>query len=182
MIKFLKPEVTYQGKLYSDGEYLGDFIHGDVSLLGNFDKSLYEKPYIPLATISFNTLTALNNLNIDTVYFDNFQYECPFTKRKYFGVLPLAIIGDDIKKYIENNSEIPLWKKEMLLDYNYQRDYFNEKTPIEELQDDITIALMGPGYTTCCYPSDGSKSLTLSTIPMDNGDIMVCINYCWFNK
>lgn len=182
MIKFLKPEVTYQGKLYSDGKYLGDFIHGDVSLLGNFDKSLYEKPYIPLTTISYNPITALNKLKIDSSYFDNFQYECPFTKKNYFGTIPLAIISDDIKKYIENNSKIPLWKKEMLLDYNYQRDYFNEKTPIEELQDDITIALMGPGYTTCCYPSDGSKSLTLSTIPMDNGDIMVCINYCWFNK
>lgn len=178
-IRFQLPSIPFKGYKYRDGEYGGDFIYGNVDLLGHFDEEFFTKQFLLLNNLDYNTFTVLDKLNIDTSYFDNFKYECPFTKRENYGVVPIVIVSDNIEKYLVDCHQS---KKEMVLDMDFQKEYFNEKVPLENLINSITISLMGAGYTNGCYPSNGSKDVMLSTIPLNNGDVIVCVNYVWFNK
>lgn len=177
MIKILKQTESFKGKYYSDGSYLGDFVYADDYLLGNFNKDLYKKDFFQLEHVSVNTFSALEEIGVDVSYFDNFKYKCPFTGNKYFSVIPVIIVSDNISKYKDFFKH-----QEMALDVNYNRKEFNEKIEPEELINSIMKFLIGPGYTISFYPSDGSIDLSLSTLQLDNGDVIVCVNNVWFNK
>jgi hypothetical protein len=47
---------------------------------------------------------------------------------------------------------------------------------------DIDTAVIGPGYTSCCLPSDGSKSLLPFEATLSNGDLLIMVGYVWHNK
>ena len=162
-----------------------DFIYGDSSLLSDCNDELFKKDFILMQYYALNPFKALKNFvsNVDA-YFNNFNYNCPITNKDFCAVIPYAIVSDNIAKYkeltvSETGKSIYI---DMVFDVPFNREYFNKGTDVSDCIDDISTALLGPGYTMMCLPSDGMCAPKFVTVNLDNGDIVICIGLLWYNK
>lgn len=164
--------------------------NGDVDIYGLSpwlekleDGRLWRAPNVfVLDFVSLNGWEALELMNIDFMkLFEAAQYECPFTCRVYCAVIPLYILTDDIKKYIEF---VPEWKRRMVVDEDWVQNHI---IPSDESDDDdhltvINICMLGPGYMDGILPTDGDRFFNLNTVRLSNGDDLVVAHHEWVNK
>lgn len=177
MTKFILPEKTFKENI------CGDFLFGDERYIGVFDKSMYKKSFIKLQNLDYNPLEVLETLDIDKKFFEQFKYVCPITHMEFYGVIPLIILTENIEKYLLMAKGENYYKhyKDMYLDMDFQRAYWNDKLNInDDILSKIELSMLGTGYKY--MPYDGMSSIKYCTIPMDNGDTMVCAAYIWFNN
>ena len=124
---------------------------------------------------------ALNDYVDGVPNYNKFIYECPYLKsNKYFWVLPIAIMSNDIQKY-KALCSLPDWRKDMMFDFKW----IKETSSIEEYmeyENSLSQSFMGHGYTDFTLPSDGYGNRELITIKLDNGDYVLAISHIWYNK
>jgi len=104
------------------------------------------------------------------------KYTCPHTGMDFFSLVPMYIMSDDIQKYSK------LEFSEMTLDkeWNWSQD-FDEKDN-KPYYDKIFRTMVGTGYTSFASSWDGSNSEEVLGIELENGDILVCLTWFWYNK
>ncbi len=101
------------------------------------------------------------------------RYKCPYTDYDFYGVVPVALISDDLKKYkIHGNTDY--W-----FDYEYHEQMWGDKR--FELNN-IQKLLLGSGYTLGTRVNDGSSSVRQTTVNLSNGDCLWVHFFEWHNK
>jgi hypothetical protein len=109
------------------------------------------------------------------------MYNCPFDKNcTFYGVSPIAIMSDNVYKYRTKEFARGSFN-EMAWDLEWTRQFGFNKEGILDLGG-ITSSFLGHGYTDGTLPSDGSGSIELVKVPINNGDWLVCWAWKWYNK
>lgn len=104
------------------------------------------------------------------------KYTCPHTGMDFFSLVPMYIMSNNIQKYREKQFS------DMVLDseWNWMQD-FDDKTN-KPYYDKIYKSMIGTGYTAYTSSWDGSNSEEIVGVELDNGDILVCLTWQWYNK
>jgi hypothetical protein len=171
-MKIVKPNVPYSHE-YGDFIYEGSY---SSEILGSFPKSALNKDRLFLSYIGVNTWTALQSLGVENAVAIQalFDYDCPYTGITYNAVSPIAILTDDVKKYLNPK----LWYFDIALDQEWNKRYKLDN----DSAGSVMFHALGPGYTDCCGVNDGDSSVDCSTLTLDNGDLIFCNNRVWHNK
>lgn len=161
----------------------GDFIYGDDSLIGMFDKKLFDKNILPLNfTYTVDSTCSAIGLTGVVKFMKQFEYECPFNGYLHKAVIPVFIASDeDVARYFAHHINKP-WYADMTTDQSWVKQRDEHKCEAGEWLTNLKAAMIGPGYTDMCYPSDGSASFDYCTVPLSNGDTLVCVTRVWHNK
>jgi hypothetical protein len=153
---------------------LGDIIFA-AEMLRKFDPEVRHGHITPLICLSQNGWTALANLNINAHDFRaRSTYKCPFMHMNiYYWNMPVALISQNPERY------------EALSGNAYAMDSDWHKKMYEERIFDLGLvprSLMGHGFTSGTLPSDGTPHIEKTLADVDNGDVIVCQTFIWFNK
>lgn len=121
--------------------------------------------------------------NIDKAAFSKImidsQYECPYTKRVYFSLIPTVIWTKNAAQYLPK--DLPSHLTEMACDNRWNLDQYEEELFDGEIST-IQLLLLGSGYTTGTRMCDGSPSLEQVVMNLSNDDKLVFSAYIWHNK
>jgi len=187
---------------------LGDHLFGERWLAPLTQQEVEEKEVLFLHMWNNNIWRILVGLGHDEKALDDFKqevsYECPFDGNfSFYGVIPVAIMSDDISKYrserFENESYDIFWDAEWMRDMGGLKNSrsYNAITSTEcflserELESDFYYqlplcgterAFLGHGYTCGTLPTDGHGRLVQAKIPLDNKDFVGVITWIWYNK
>lgn len=169
---------------------IGDFVYGNPIFLSNVDlKETENKDILLLSFINENYWRALsvvigkNNGTVGSSQVDKiiekFTYRCRYTDRDYIAVLPIAIITNDINKYLSIDGLVVPWLHESLNDQKWIKHFY----PLSEFSlSSISKCILGTGYEKDFIVEDGCFSNDYSKMEMDNGDFILCVNLVWHNK
>ena len=169
-------------------------------------EGLLNSKYIArLGNFSFRYYNALLKLSFDkdqlTILKKWSTYTCPIMDQKYVGVLPIALLTDNIRKYAPN---IDKWIAEIMEDRDSnlspvgkllnELDEIRQKTTSKSLdyiewtthnalQTQWVPLHMGPGYTECTMPNDGHADLKLAIMDIEESeDKILAYVMEWYNK
>lgn len=139
------------------------------------DGKEFENQIIPLYTLSMNPLEAVDDLTIDSKFFESVKHNDPYTGFQVYGIMPSAVLTDNTEKYrdlIESD-----WRRDMALDSDWNKR--NKDCLGLQL---VGTHLMGTGYTYGCLASDGSHRLEKGKLLLSNNDWLFVYFWLWFNK
>jgi hypothetical protein len=163
-------------------------------------KEAEEHQVIPLGIANPNTISAVGAFGIDHMWFLKAGHKDPYTRYRVYGIVPVALLTDDPKKYEESVQQSPLvpfpdlvldakWHKEM------QKDQLLDIGDIAELLMGtgfkegclldvgvIAKCLMGSGYSGGCNHLDGSRQRNFAKLKLSNGDWLYVAFWEWYNK
>lgn len=128
----------------------------------------------------------IKHLNIDACNLPSeVKYECPWTHNKFNWIYPIGIITSDETRYGYDHDAENIWEgkpwqcPEICEDKECEVGY----TGISGfLTSSLYLSFVGHGYTEFTLPHDGSRDLVLATVPLDNGDELLCLCWIWYNK
>lgn len=146
------------------------------------------KAIIALDVVSLNPWRALQRMGIDAEELKaSCTYTCPITDREYTACVPDHIVTRDPTPYME---PIPNHYREMTEDLDWMRnhvldDVYNRTSRAmwyDRHVNKLLACLIGPGYTHYISAWDGSNSVEVAAVELDNGDEIVCHHLVWYNK
>lgn len=169
MINIIPAEKPYTPDI---GDLVCDF-NKKVSGYLTLQKSKSEK-IIPLSLIDLNPWNALRDLGIDCSCI-NVKYTCPYTKYEHFAIIPTAlIVNGDVKIY----SKVRHWNPEFVLDWEWHKKMIPDRLNLSKIEK----ILLGSGYTDGTNAHDGSGAIIECRVILDNGDMLHCHTWEWYNK
>jgi len=166
-------EIDFADILFNYTDFIREYSYEDVK----------SKKVLLLDYFSPNTWKAIEKIEIlDKEDFSKLKdmsiYECPYTDREYTSLIPTMIWTEDIEKYFNGKN---YYFKDMACDDDWNKSQYKEQ--IENINlSKIQKLMIGSGYTNCTLMSDGSTGLDKVFIDLDNGDILECVIYLWYNK
>lgn len=153
-------------------------------------KELHDLNMLNLGYFNLNPWKALRLLADHKIFDDaavkklceSSRYKCPITDNTYYALLPLAIFSDDLDKYF--NEGFKPWYYEMAVDksWNCQNDNSHLTYNAWRIYSAVHHCILGPGYTECTLPSDGSADHEIVMLDLSNGDKTVAVARTWYNK
>jgi len=115
-------------------------------------------------------------------YFDfneRIKYICPYNKYTHFWAVPLLVFTKDIQTWlIKSNVSRP----ERFLDKDWVRRFYPLQTKNGFPFTKIHRSLLGPGFSQNALIDDGHGHLYDSLVSLDNGDLLGCKVWVWFNR
>jgi len=167
--------------------FFGDILYCDEYIFGLVEDSDKEKmiplmnPFItmPWKTMRKFGIEGTQELREEAIYC------CPWTDNKYYWFVPYALIvngSPDVYKPIETPSHNAFY--DYCLDLKWHAQYFKEDDlkPNKILPNGIQAALLGHGYTSFTFPSDGDGKIFEAKIKLKNGDFIAGFIWVWYNK
>lgn len=143
---------------------------------------------ILMAHIHPNPIKALQRLDIDIRFFC--QHTDPYTDYSVYGIIPTAILTNDVGKYEPKLKGLPFL--DLILDQefvkhqhkgkwvekNWQRPGFQEIFSLSKIQKQM----MGSGYNSGCLMNDGDNSCLPAKVKLSNDDWLFVWFWEWYNK
>ncbi len=164
--------------------YLGKFVSKDFQYLMSFQ-------HITPLIVKVPRLMGIENLEV----FKNVKSTCPYTGNRYYCLLPVAILSNELTKYRELVNPMGWYKLEENGKTVYHDIYAEmAKDAMIEMQEtnsqptawfsfgSIEACLLGSGYSSGRIKSDGGREWQWTTLALDNGDALLCVVLIWFNK
>lgn len=141
---------------------------------------------IPLSFVNSDPLKALDKMNIDRSFYEQFKYDCPFVDgNKYNSLLPFAVI---VKPEHVNDSKMLIdtflnsFSKDMISEKNLNDTFFVHSTHPDSLIQNVRhTSRLGHGYTSGTLPSDGSVNTKICLIEYEHAYVMIEM-HVWYNK
>lgn len=177
MIKVKNQEKSLE---FDDADILFDF----TEYIREYSKEeVNSKKVLLLDYFSPNTWKALEKIeNLDQEEIAKLKemsiYHCPYTDREYTSLIPTTIWTENPENYFEGTN---YYFKDMACDDEWNKSQYKEKIESIHLSK-IQKLMIGSGYTSCTLMSDGSTGMDKFFIDLDNGDILECVIYLWYNK
>lgn len=179
MINFVPPQNPYR---HPYGEiFAGD--HADHVREMQYkeweDHNLFATSYI--SPVGWNALLSIRHFDKTAVgqWRDLTSYECPYTHRTYYGMIPIGILTKDPLQYCPSPD---VWYAKMACDreWNFPNGFLtsSDLTELNEIQ----RCVIGPGYTHGTMINDGNSSLHPVVVDLSNGDAVLFITHVWHNK
>lgn len=135
---------------------------------------------IPLGLANPNTISVVEAFGIDHKWFLNAVHKDPYTGYQTYGIVPVALLTDDPKKYEESVLKAPCIPFPYLaLDAGFHRGM--QKNFLLDIHD-VAKLLMGSGYSEGCNHLDGSRQQKFAKLKLSNGDWLYVAFWEWFNK
>jgi hypothetical protein len=149
-------------------------------LLNVLDGDEFEKNQIlKLGMINPNTLKAARACGIITEVFDWAYHQDPYLPWNTWGMVPIAILSDNIEKYRSTLQEMAVAFLDLVMDHKWNKEMHKEDLlKIGE----ITEHLMGSGYSHGCSVNDGHRRRVYAKLKMSNGDWLYVAVWEWYNK
>lgn len=151
-------------------------------------KDFMKKGYatLPISFIRTNFNNALEYLNIDPDFFEQFKYECPFIRgNTFYGVVPvLAFIEPKkVKDVFEVlGTKLGFFERDMATESNIKDSFFESTVkPDVLINNPKHVYRIGHGYTDCTLPSDGSTDKQLMLLSYGDLQLLVEVRV-WFNQ
>jgi len=141
------------------------------------------KLFIPLNCASPNPWQELKNFKVVCEKFKEMvKYKCPYTGYNHYWFVPALIFTQDIKFWLDRNSSLLTYQRELILDTEWMKDFniLNEKKSFE--LHSVGKILAGAGYTYGTSVSDGDGRLYDALVALDNGDCIGGKVWVWYNK
>lgn len=149
-----------------------------------FNKKVFKrKQIIMLSMIGVNTWKVLIDLRIlpeawvkeqlDT----KLTYVCPWFKHKYYAVMPIAILSDNVSKFYPEKLQPSM---DMIFDQDWVQKMYMKKKSF--YVNNLTEAQLGHGYTYGTLPDDGIGKKIDLLLNMGEGDFIVARTWEWYNK
>lgn len=180
MIKIILPQKQYVPH-HGDVE-----IYGAAKWLAAFGRKEFDsRSVLSLDHFNPNGWNALNELTIlcRAEVNDNCRYRCPYTDLRFWSLLPFAIITDNYDQYL------PYYVKHDSHTYKWWTDTeWTKKCIMDNEEGDIggpnliQNTILGSGYQTGILQSDGSHSVIVVNLELNNGDKIMCYSWEWYNK
>ena len=135
---------------------------------------------LPLGIANPNTISAAGAFGIDRQWFEKTAHRDPYTGQRVYGIVPVALLTDDSKKYKESiKTSTVVAFPDLALDADWYRQMREDSLlnihPVAEL-------LMGSGYTVGCNHLDGSPRRKFAKLKLSNGDWLYVAFWEWYNK
>lgn len=150
----------------------------------NDNKYLFEIKDYDQKNRNLNNILWLGDGNVWTILMDmgidisplRQKYLCPHAGMEFFSLIPIYIMSDNVQKYSERAYS------DMIMDteWNWSQD-FDEKNN-EPYYGKIFKSMIGTGYQAFTSASDGSSGEKVLAVALDNGDILLCLTWIWYNK
>lgn len=155
------------------------------------DGSEFQNQILCLLYLDPNPIKAAKKMDVDISFFC--KHKDPYTDCEVYGIVPVAVLSDNIHKYKGlfwegDANPLPLdvdfvkesyGKRTFEMRYRGSRDFeINEifkLTPIQTL-------VMGSGYSYGCSFNDGNHSCLPAKVKMSNGDWLFVWFWEWYNK
>jgi hypothetical protein len=169
--------------------------------------------FIVLTNVTAHPFHAMTALRIETAdMMVEGTYQCPYTKYDHFGIVPTAVISENVEAYrpaLKHATGLP-WDADFMLDHDFHRsNHTDEQLAFGDtvlLQDvhlsvgatlsqkayrefpglfeltSIQKSLIGPGYTSGTLKTDGHGKIKTGKIELDNGDWLFVHFWEWYNK
>ena len=149
-------------------------------LLNVLDGDEFDKNQIlKLGMIHPNTLKAARRCGVGTEVFDWTYHQDPYLPWQVWGMIPVAILSDNIEKYKGALQEYATPFIDLIMDHEWNKDMNKEELlTIGE----ITKQLMGSGYSSGCGLNDGHGRRICSKLKMSNNDWLYVTVWEWYNK
>ena len=143
-------------------------------------KEVEENQVIPLGIANPNTISAVEAFGIDHKWFLKAVHKDPYTGYQVYGIVPVALLTDDPKKYEESVLKAPCMPfPHLALDAGFHRDMY--KNSLLDIRD-VAKLLMGSGYSEGCSHLDGSRGRKFAKLKLSNGDWLYVAFWEWCNK
>lgn len=129
--------------------------------------------------IAANPITAMKIIGFDPAVFC--PYEDFYTKNTAFGIIPTAIISDDVKKYLPSLKKSIAFP-DLAIDQEFiKNSYQDDLYSVFELTE-IQTLVMGSGYTYGYVMGDGNNGCVPAKFKLSNGDWLFVWVWEWYNK
>lgn len=133
-----------------------------------------------IENISLSIFKAIESLKLNTNFWDQFKYECPFTGFQHLSLIPTHICVKDLS-LVEDI--VPSWRMNMIKDKEFMYSIFNDSIENGELTlSKIQTIMMGAHYTEGSYPCDGSSYTYDVVLEEESGMLVICKLALWYNK
>lgn len=183
-------EHDYGDFVYGDPQYLSNISTDELNEIDFFNKEVLYMSFVGadgwralshvIATMTGECIEYANNSLSKII--EQFSYTSTYTDSKYIAVVPIAIITDDVKKYIECISP---WLRDSVSDQKWIGQFYPLELKEKNIVDVLGIipkCILGTGYTDGFIIEDGCFSYEYSKLELDNGDYVLCVNLVWHNK
>lgn len=170
MIKFVHAKNPYKP---DHADLICDFQNEGSSKYLTLDQPTSEKT-IPLSIVDPNPWTALAKLGIDYKQLC-VRYECPYTHYEHFAIVPTALL---VNGNIEIYKKVNHFNPDFVLDWEWHLKMIPDLLTIGK----IGKILLGSGYTDMNNVFDGSGAIIQCRAVLDNGDMVHCYTWEWYNK
>lgn len=170
MIKFIPAKKPYKPKI---GDLLCDHFDKDASTYLTRQDPKSQK-IIPLGVLYPNPWVALTDLGIDYKQI-TVRYTCPYTEYEHFAIVPTALI---INGEVEVYSKVRHYNPKFVLDWEWHQKMIPDRLTLGR----IARTLLGSGYTNSWNANDGHGAIVECRATLDNGDMLHCHTWEWYNK
>lgn len=114
------------------------------------------------------------------------MYDCPYTKRDYHSLVPIALFDNDVSKFFSDARwEHKPWYYDMAVDQSWNLrgdDPYADFACVDDHMSDVSKVMQGTGYTSGCIISDGCWSRVPVLVDIGIGGVMYCSQLVWHNK
>jgi len=151
--------------------------------LNVLDGTEFDNEILLTSNVRAHSIKVMAAMGLDTKWF--FPYRDGYTGFKVYGIMPVAVLSDNISKYKEQLklSDYALdneWTKHNaeLVPKSYNKPAYMDIFELTKVQKH----LMGTGFTYVCSGYDGSNSCIPAKMKLDNGDWLFVWFWEWYNK
>lgn len=148
--------------------------------LDGYEGKFEEQIVFDLTTICFNPIDALSYMDISTNFFDTSKFSDLYTGYSSRGIVPIAILTDDIMKYKPSLQRNRVPFLDLILDREWHKDRLGDEL-LPELSK-VGSILLGTGYMHGCSINDGHPELQKARLKLSNGDWIYVAFWEWYNK